>query len=180
MPRKLRKEEEERLWRLAQEWDRLYLSLLRASVDAKIQAFKQLEKRFLKEMCTAAGRRQVQRRITETFLMETREGPWKLFSPYLRRLEKLGYSTMDRRLFACVMAAMASKGSPAGRRKTAELIADIERRTRGRKYHPELRWEIDHSLARARMFAGLDTEESAAEGRGRRKKTASRGRRSEK
>ncbi|HLM42340.1 MAG TPA: hypothetical protein VK458_00675 [Myxococcaceae bacterium] len=110
--------------------------------------------------------------------MATREGPWRLFSPYLRRLEKLGYSTMDCRLFACVMAAMASKGSPTGRRKTAELIADIERRTRGRKYHPELRWEIDHALARARMFAGLETEESATEGRGRRKKTASRGRRS--
>jgi hypothetical protein len=173
-------ESEERSLRVGQARDRLFLSLRNASVAERIQAYKQLEKRLLKDEPTATEKRELRRRIAEDLIMATREGPWKLFSPYLRRLEKLGYSTMDRRLFACVMAAMASKGSPTGRRKTAELIADIERRTRGRKYHPELRWEIDHSLARARMFAGLDTEESAAEGRGRRKKTASRSRRSEK
>jgi hypothetical protein len=180
MSRHLTREEQERSLYWGQERDRLALSLRDASVAEQIQAYKQFEKRRLKEAGTAFERREVRRRTAEALVMTTREGPWRLFSPYLRRLEKLGYSTMDRRLFACVMAAMASKGSPTGRRKTAELIADIERRTRGRKYHPALRWEIDHSLARARMFAGLDTEESAAEGRRRRKKTASRGRRSAK
>jgi hypothetical protein len=171
-------EKEERSLRVGQERGRLFRSIRNASVAEQIQAYKQLEKRLLRDEPTATEKRELRRRIAEDLVMATREGPWRLFSPYLRRLEKLGYSTMDCRLFACVMAAMASKGSLTGRRKTAELIADIERRTRGRKYHPELRWEIDHALARARMFAGLDTEESATQGRGRRKKTASRGRRS--
>lgn len=108
--------------------------------------------------------------------MATSDGPWRSFSPYLRRLERLGYSTMDCRLLACVMSAKASKGSPAGVRKTAELIADIERRTRGRKYHPALWEEINSALARARMVAGLSTEDIAAVGHKRRKKAHSRGR----
>lgn len=157
MPRHLTKEEEERLWHLVQEWDRLYLSLRNASIAEKLQTFKQLEKRFLKEMRTALGKREVQRRITKTFLMETRAGPWKRFSPYLRRMERLGYSTMDCRLLVCGWAAQAARGSPAGIRKTAALIADFERRARLRPPYPAAREQIELALARARKFAGLDT-----------------------
>jgi hypothetical protein len=165
MPRHLTKEEEERLWRLAQEWDRLYLSLRGASIAEKLQAFRQLEKRFLKEMRTSIGKREVQRRITQTFLMETRAGPWKRFSPYLRRMERLGYSSMDCRLLVCCWAAQAARESPTGRRKTAALIVDFERRARARPPHPAAREQVQFALARARSFIGLDTEELPAEGR---------------
>jgi hypothetical protein len=161
--------EEERLWHLAQEWDRLYLSLRNASIAEKLQAFKQLEKRFLKEMRTALGKREVQRRITQTFLMETRAGPWKRFSPYLRRMERLGYSTMDCRLLVCGWAAQAARGSPAGIRKTAALIADFERRARLRPPHPVAREQVELALARARKLAGLDIGESPVEGHKRRR-----------
>jgi hypothetical protein len=176
MPRHLT--QEERSMRVARERDHLVLSLRNASVSEKIQAYKRLEKRLLQEERTAVEKRELQRRIAEDLLMATRNGPWRLFSPYLRRLERLGYSTMDRRLLACVMSAMASKGSPTGKRKTAELIADIERRTRGRKYHPALWEEINNALARARKFAGLDMQNDAVEGRERRKKPKARGPRS--
>lgn len=155
MSRPLTRGEKERLWLLAQERDRLFRSLQNASIPEKIQAYNQLERRLLREMCTAFEKRELRRRIAEDLLMATHTGPWRRFSPYLRRLEKLGYSTMDRRLLACVLAAKAAKGSPAGVRKTAELIADIERRTRGQKYHPALWDEINSALARARDFAGL-------------------------
>jgi hypothetical protein len=178
MPRNLTREEEERSLRFGAERDRLFLSLRNASVPEKLQAYKQFEKRRLKDAHTAFEKREARRRIAEDLVMVTSDGPWRLFSPYLRRLERLGYSTMDRRLFACVMAAMASKGSRAGRRKTAELIADIERRTRGRKFHPAHREEINSALARARMFAGLTTEAVVAEKGKRPKRTTSRGRRS--
>ncbi len=177
MPRLLTQANERSL-RIGQERDRLFLSLRNASVAEKIQAYEQLEKRLLKEVRTAAEERELRRRIAEDLIMATREGPWRLFSPYLRRLERLGYSTMDRRLLACVMSAMASSGSPTGKRKTAELIADIERRTRGKKYHPALWEEINGALARARKFAGLCTEEPVTEGDKRRKKPKARGRRS--
>lgn len=161
MPRKLTQGEQERWLRWGQERDRLFLSLRNASIAEKIQAYKRFEKRRLEEAFTAFEEREARRRIAEDLVVATSEGPWRVFSPYLRRLERLGYSTIDRRLLACVMSAKASKGSPTGRRKTAELIADIERRTRGRKYHPALQEEIQGALARARKVAGLDTKESS-------------------
>lgn len=120
----------------------------------------------------------MRRRITETLLMVTSAGPWRGFSPYLRRMERLGYSSMDCRLLVCAWSAQATKGSPAGRRKTAELIADFERRARGRKLYPELREQMDHILTRARRFAGLDTGKDTAEGIKRRKLANARDRRS--
>jgi hypothetical protein len=177
MPGHLTKREGECLGRLAQEWDRLYLSLLRAPIAEKILAFKQLEKRFLKEMRTAAGKRQVQRRSTQTLLMETCAGPWRMFSPYLRRMERLGYSSMDERLLVCGWAAQAARGSPAGLRKTAELIADFERRARLRPPHPAAREQVESSIARAKSLIGLGTE-IAEGGSKRRKKSHARGRRS--
>ncbi|HLM47844.1 MAG TPA: hypothetical protein VK458_28530, partial [Myxococcaceae bacterium] len=167
----------ERLGRLAQEWDRLYLSLLRAPIAEKIPAFKQLEKQFLKEMRTAAGKRQVQRRITKTLLMETCSGPWRSFSPYLRRLERLGYPSMDDRLLVCCWAAQAARGSPAGRRKATALMADFERRARIRPPPLEARAQVESMLTRARGFIGLVTDTTAA-GDKRRKKPKARSRRS--
>lgn len=148
--------------RMGQARDRLFLALRKASVAEKLQAYKQLEKQLLREEArTEVEKRELRRRIAEDLLLAASDGPWRLFSPYLRRLERLGYSGMDRRLLACVLSAMASKGSAAGKRKTTELIADIERRTRGRKYHPALREEINSALERARRLAGLDAEKKA-------------------
>jgi hypothetical protein len=155
------KRAEERSLRMGQARGRLFLSLRNASIAEKLQAYKRLELQLLKdEALTANERLELQRRIAEDLLTAASEGPWRLFSPYLRRMERLGYSGLDRRLLACVLAATASKDSPAGRRKTAELIADIQRRTRGRKYHPGLREEINSAVDRARRLAGLDIEET--------------------
>ena len=169
MPRHLTSDEGERLGRLAQEWDRLYVLVRGASVTERLEAFKQLEKRFLKEMRTAAGKREVQRRLTRTLLMETREGPWRRFSPYLRRMERLGYASMDDRLLVCGWAAQAAKGSPTGSRKAIALITDFERRARLQLPHPAAREQVEASLARARSLIGLSTDAVADEREGRRK-----------
>jgi hypothetical protein len=174
MPRPLTPEEEERFMGWARELERLFLPLLNAPIPEQVQAYKQLEKRILRETRTAFERQEMRRRIAETLLMVTSAGPWRGFSPYLRRMERLGYSSMDCRLLVCSWAAQATKGSPAGRRKTAELIAEFERRTRGRKLIPELRAQVDHILTRARRFAGLDTGEDTARGSKRRKRTSRR------
>ncbi|HEX8822913.1 MAG TPA: hypothetical protein VF794_23500 [Archangium sp.] len=157
MPRHLTPEQEERFMGWARELESLFLPLREASIPEQVQAYKQLEKRILKETRTAFERQEMRRRIAETLLMVTSAGPWRGFSPYLRRMERLGYSSMDCRLLVCSWAAQATKGSLAGRRKTAALIAEFERRARGRKLYPELRQQIDHMLTRARRFAGLDT-----------------------
>lgn len=165
MSRPLRQAEERSL-RIGQARGRLFLSLRNASVSEKLQAYKRLELQLLKaEALTTSEQLELRRRIAEDLLTAASEGTWRLFSPYLRRMERLGYSGLDRRLLACVLAATASKGSPSGKRKTAELIADIERRTRGRKYHPGLREEINSAVERARRLAGLDTEQTQARAR---------------
>ena len=177
MPRHLTPEQEERFMVWARELDSLFLPLLNASIPEQVHAYKQLEKRVLRETRTSFERQEMRRRITETLLMVTSAGPWRGFSPYLRRMEGLGYSSMDCRLLVCCWAAQATKGSPTGRRKTAELIAEFERRARGRKVYPELRQQIDHMLTRARRFAGLEPGPDTAQGRNRRKRTKARDRR---
>ncbi|HSP80683.1 MAG TPA: hypothetical protein VLQ93_19295 [Myxococcaceae bacterium] len=157
MPRLLTYEEQKRFLGWAQQRGRLFRSLHDAPIFEQVHAFKQLEKRVLKETRTEFERREMRRRITEDLLRATSAGSWRGFSPYLRRMERLGYSSMDCRLLVCAWAAQACKGSPTGRRKTAELIADFERRARGRKLQPGLREQIDIALTRARRLAGLDT-----------------------
>jgi len=162
MPRTLTPEEEQRFLSWAQGLDRLYMSLRQASTPEKIQAYRQLEKRILKETRTAYEKQEMQRRVAERLLMDIRFGPWRVFSPHLRRLERLGYTTMLERLYACAWAAHACQGSPAGVRKTAALIADIERRLRGHKLIPELQEQFDTTLARARSLAGLPPKKEKA------------------
>jgi hypothetical protein len=155
-------ESEARFMGWARERDSLTLALRNASIPEKVQAYKHLEKRFLKDARTAFEKQEMRRRITEDLLMATMTGPWRRFSPYLRQLERLGYSSMDCRLLVCAWSAQASKGSPAGIRKTTLLIADFERRIRSKNLHPGLRQQIDTVLTQARSFTGLAPEEECA------------------
>ncbi len=157
MPRTLTKEAEARFMGWAQELDGLVIALGRASLPEKLQAYRRFEKRILKETRTAFERQEMRRRITQTLLREVSDGPWRRFSPYLRRMERLGYSSMDCRLLVCTWSARAAKDSPAGVRTTAALIADFERRARGQKLHPAVREQTNRMLARARGLVGLDT-----------------------
>ncbi len=161
----------------AQERDQLTLSLLEASIPQKVQAYKRLEKRILKEARTAFEKLEMRRRITEDLLMATMAGPWRGFSPYLRRMERLGYSSMDCRLLVCAWSAQASKSSHAGVRKTAALIASFERKMRGKKLHPGLQQQIDTVLARTRNLAGLGPDKSNAGAPNRHMRTTAHSRR---
>ncbi|WP_224249272.1 hypothetical protein [Hyalangium gracile] len=178
MPRTLTQEEEARFMRWAQQRDQLFLSLRHASIPERIQAYKQLEKQILGETRTAFEKQEMRRRIAEDLLRTTSSGPWRSFSPYLRRMERLGYSSMDCRLLVCAWSAQASKGSAAGIRKTAALISDFERRTRGRPLHPAQREQIDLVLARARTAAGLDARKALSEESRPQRKPRTRSRRS--
>ena len=160
MPRPLNEQAQARFLRWGQARGHLFRALGGADIPQKLLSYKQLEKRLLKEARTPAEQRELRRRITEDLLTVTSEGPWRGFSPYLRRMEKLGYSSMDCRLLVCGLAARASKGSRAGRTQTARLIEDIERRLRARSVPPELSAQIDTILSRARRLAALDGQEA--------------------
>lgn len=155
MPRHLTKSDA-RFMGWAQELGELFLSIHRAPIAEQVRAYKQAEKRILKETRTAFEKQEMRRRIAESLLRVTSSGPWRGFSPYLRRMERLGYSSMDCRLLVCAWSAQATKGSPVGRRKTAELIADFERRVRRGNPRPAWRKQMESILTRARHFAGLE------------------------
>lgn len=153
MPRQVK--QEERFMRWAQERENLFLTLRHASIPEKLAAYRLLEKRLLKETRTVREQQVIRRRMSMDLLAAASQGTWRGFSPYLRRMERLGYDSLLDRVLACVLAAQASKQSPAGRRKAAAFIADIERRTRGRKLHPGVREEMEGALARARKLLGI-------------------------
>ena len=156
MPRTLTPEEEARFLGWAQQRERLMLRLRSASVSEKVHAYKQLEKQILQETRTAFEQQEMRRRITEDLLMATRAGPWRRFSPYLRRMERLGYSSLECRVLVCAWAAQAAGGSRAGLRKTASLIADFERRVaRARTLHPNARKQLELTLTHARSLTGI-------------------------
>ena len=151
MPRHLTPQVQARFRRWGQEREHLSNTLRGASPSEKVQAYRKLEKRLLTEAHTPFEQLELKRRITEDLLMATSEGSWRMFSPYLRRMERLGYSSMDCRLLVCSWAARASKDSAIGRRRAASLIADIERRLRNRKVPPMVRGQFEAILMRARQ-----------------------------
>lgn len=146
---------EERYLRWGQERDRLFLALREAPVDEKVRAYQQLEKQLRKEARTKFEDREIQRGITTDLLRATSSSNWTTLSPYLRRMERIGYSGMDERLLVCVLAAEAARGSRAGMKKVSALIEDAERRSRRRLDPSATLEEIRHALSRARRFAGL-------------------------
>ncbi|OJH38787.1 hypothetical protein [Cystobacter ferrugineus] len=171
MPRTLTRQTQERFLRFGQERGNLFRALGDAPIAEKVRTYKLFEKRSVAEARTTFEKLELRRRITEDILMITCTGPWRGFSPYLRRMEKLGYSSMDCRLLVCGWSARASKDSSAGKRKTAELLASFEQRTRSRKMPPALRKQTKGVLARARQLAGLDDLRAAHEERGQPRRT---------
>lgn len=150
---------DERSLRWGQERDRLFLTLRNASVEEKIEAYEALGRRLAGEARGARERLEIQRRITEDLLRVTSEGPWARFAPYLRRMERLGYTALDRRLMVCVLAAQAARGSTGAVRVVKRLITEAERRAPRSRDRSMTKEEIQHVLGRARKFAGLSADE---------------------
>ncbi|MEW5738695.1 MAG: hypothetical protein AB1938_07190 [Myxococcota bacterium] len=148
---------EERSLRWGQGRDRLFLALRGKPVDEKLRAYRALERQYVKEARSQFERVEIQRRFTEDYLylMVTSKAPWPTFARYLRRMKKLGFTTMDRRLLVCVLSAEAARGSPAGLRDVQTQIDDIVSRSRRRRDRSATSEEIDRAISRARKIAGL-------------------------
>jgi hypothetical protein len=149
---------EDRSLRWGQERDRTFLSVKRAPFEEKVSAYEALGRRLVKEARGPRERIEIQRRIAEDLLRVSRSASWRVFSQYLRRLERLGFTSLDRRLLACVLAAEAARGSLAGSRKVKALIENTERHARRSRDPSVTATEVQHALARARQIAGLSEE----------------------
>jgi hypothetical protein len=80
--------------------DQLLASNFNGSYAELESKFEALEKRFLVEVVrTATERRELKRRVAETLFTEAfaREAAWPEFRRALRRIQRLGYSHVERR-----------------------------------------------------------------------------------
>ncbi len=91
---------ERRFQEVARAIDQLLASSFKDSFAELESSFKALERHLLRTVVkTASERREVQRRIAETLFTEAfaRGCPWPVFGRAFRRIQRLGYSHVERR-----------------------------------------------------------------------------------
>ena len=97
---------------LGRDRSNLDLELLNAPFDRKVAAYENLKIKHLGKIESKTDRLEVRRRIAESLLAAAVGQPWHVFARYLRRLQRLGFSTPDRLVLTCHDAARAARGDP--------------------------------------------------------------------
>jgi hypothetical protein len=112
---------------------RLTIGLAGASFEDASRAFEDLLAQGLRAARSARERRELQRRIAEDLLMaaDSRKCAWEQFGGCLKRLERLGYTNVERRLVAAAIFVRWARKCDAAREKQArEMLTEAERRVR--------------------------------------------------
>jgi hypothetical protein len=97
-------------------------------LEATLRVF---EKRMLAAARTERQRREVRRRIAENLFTEAfgRSAPWSIFGPTLRRIQRLGYSNVERRYHvACLYALWCREHPEHDSREARGMLDEAERR----------------------------------------------------
>lgn len=130
---------------LANALDAIVVATFKDSYEELEPRFKSLERRLLAREDSASMRREIRRRIAERLITEAyaRNCPWAVFGPTLRRMQRLGYSDVERRFHVAALYAVWSKRHPEhDGREARELLDEAERRIRrlprGHQYRVEL------------------------------------------
>jgi hypothetical protein len=91
----------------AEAMSRLYVSLLDAPYAQYERELLALQRRFLTSCKSEWERRESRRRIAEELLMGAylRDVPWEDFKRALRRIQRLGYTSVERRVHVAVLFA---------------------------------------------------------------------------
>jgi len=147
---------EKRSLRWGQERDRLFLELRGAAPEKKVRAYLALEKALLKGVVEEEDRLELKRRITEDILRACSNGPWRIFERYWRRMQQLGFTTLDRKLLALIFLAEAARTSPAARQTLRSFLMQIQRLARTKVDWSVTPEEIERAVIRARRISGLD------------------------
>lgn len=130
---------------LADALDEIVVATFKDSYEELEPKFKALERRLLAREEADSMRREIRRRIAERLLTEAyaRNCPWPTFGPTLRRMQRLGYSDVERRFHVAALYAVWSQRHPEhDGREARELLDEAERRIRslprGHAYRVEL------------------------------------------
>ncbi|QRK09545.1 hypothetical protein JQX13_05250 [Archangium violaceum] len=126
------REEEDfhRRWREgADSLARLYVSLLDASYTQYEREFLVLQRRLLSTCETSWEQLETRRRVAEELLMGaySRGVPWADFGRALKRIRRLGYSNVERRVHVAILFARWSTLYPEHRPAARRLLDVAER-----------------------------------------------------
>lgn len=112
--------------------EQLLVTTFEDSFEALEPRFKALERHLLRSVVsTESERREVRRRIAEALFTEAfgRNCPWPIFGRTLRRIQRLGYTDVERRYHvACLYVQWCREHPEHDARKARHLLDEAERR----------------------------------------------------
>ena len=143
---------------LADALDAIVVETFKDAYEELEPQFKTLERRLLARENSAFMRRAIRRRIAERLFTEAyaRNCPWPVFGRTLRRIQRLGYSDVERRFHVAALYAHWSHRHPEHDSAEArELLDEAERRIRRLPRGHPYRVELLENLRALRAQAGF-------------------------
>ncbi|WP_224248627.1 hypothetical protein [Hyalangium gracile] len=143
---------------MARALEQLLATTLDDSYEQLEPRFKKLEKQLLAAAASDFERTEIQRRIAERLFSEAfaRNCPWPIFSRPLRRLQRLGYSNLERRYHVVTFYALWCGRQPDhDSREARRLLEDLEGRIRRLPRGGRLRRGLSKGLEEVRAQAGF-------------------------
>jgi hypothetical protein len=134
---------------------------LLAGADAPFEEVESLMRGFEKRMLEAAGNRwersELKRRVAETLFTEAfgRNESWPVLGRMLRRIQRLGYSHVERRFHVAALYALWSREHPEHARQARGFLEEAERRALRLPRNHVRRKQIMGSIADIRARAGF-------------------------
>lgn len=121
--------------------------------------YKALEKHLLRSVVkTDLERKELRRRVAERLFTEAfgHDCPWPILGRTLRRLQRLGYSNVERRYHvACLYAMWCAQHPEHDPREARRLLDDTERHLLRLPRSSRLRQGLLEALAKKRRETGL-------------------------
>ena len=156
---KLSQSSERRFMEVARTLDQALVSSFKDSFEELEPRFKSLERHLLRSVVkTAYERQEVQRRIAETLFTEAygRNCPWPIFGRTLRRIQRLGYSNVERRYHvACLYAQWCRRHPQHDDRQARRMLDEAELSIRRLPRGSNLREGLLKALSGARARTGF-------------------------
>lgn len=113
----------------AEELARLFVTLRHAPYDQYEREFLALQRRMLTKDKTDWEKRETRRRIAEELLLGAygRNVPWSDFSRAFRRIHRLGYTNLERRMHVAVLFTRWAQSHSSHLPEARRLLALTER-----------------------------------------------------
>jgi hypothetical protein len=161
MPMRVSESSEGRFVEVARAVDQLLVKTFGDSFEELEPKFKALERSLLRSVAkTKYERQEIRRRIAETLFTEAygRNCPWPAFEPTLRRIQRLGYSNVERRYHvACLYARWCRRYPQHDDHEARRMLDETDRSIRRLPRESSLRkWLLD-ALSKLRAQTGFQS-----------------------